>query len=172
MRDGTIIGWTLVAFMATVQLMAQQGEGPILHPKTTSTKSSGNAQAVCKFISEHMQSKLPQSPTLCSATQERPGDYEINVFSPKDVLESDMRRAWSSALFQTLEALVTEKSLEGACSLEKPICFVSVADSHLAGEGIRYRLNPLKERFGRTEGFGRGISWHGVFRPVVLCLVE
>jgi len=140
MRGGIIAGVTLAAFTATVQLMARQNEGPILHPKTTSTISSGNAQAVCKFISEHMQSKLPQSPTLCSATQEAPGDYEINVFSPKDVLESDMRRAWSSALFQTLEALVTEKSLEGACSLEEPICFVNVSDSHLAGEGIRYRL--------------------------------
>jgi hypothetical protein len=147
--------------MATVQLMAQQGEGPILHPKTTSTKPAGNPQAVCKFISEHMQSKLPQSPTLCSATQEASGDYEINVFSPKDVLEGDMRRAWSSALFQTLEALVTEKSLEGACSLEKPICFVSVADTHLAGEGIRYNLilskkdldalNVLVEAFNGTE---------------------
>ena len=138
----TMTGWALIIFIAIAagQLMAQQGDGPILHPKTTSTKTSGNAQAVCKFISEHLQSKLPQSPTLCSATQEKPGDYEINVFSPKDVLESDMRRAWSSALFQTLEALVTEKSLDGACSLEQPICFVSVADSHLAGEGIRYRL--------------------------------
>jgi hypothetical protein len=161
MRGGTIPSWTLAAFMATVQLMAQQGEGPILHPKTTSTKPAGNPQAVCKFISEHMQSKLPQSPTLCSATQEASGDYEINVFSPKDVLEGDMRRAWSSALFQTLEALVTEKSLEGACSLEKPICFVSVADTHLAGEGIRYNLilskkdldalNVLVEAFNGTE---------------------
>ena len=130
----------LVAFVATVQLMAQQGAVPILHPKTTSTKSSGNAQAVCKFINEHMQSRLPQSPTLCSATQGRSGDLEINVFSPRDVLESDMRRAWSSALFQTLESVVTEKSLEGACSLEKPTCFVSVADAHLTGAGIRYNL--------------------------------
>lgn len=130
----------VVMSVATVQLMAQQGEGPILRPKATSTKSSGNAQAVCKFISEHMQSTLPQSPALCSATQEATGDYEINVFSPKDVFESDMRRAWSSALFQTLEALVTDKSLEGACSLEEPICFVNVSDSHLTSEGIRYRL--------------------------------
>jgi hypothetical protein len=136
----TIVAWALVAFTATLQLMAQQGEGPILHPKTTLTKPVGNPQAVCKFISEHMQSKLPQSPTLCSATQETPGDYEINVFSPKDVLEGDMRRAWSSALFQTLEALVEEKSLKGTCSLAEPVCFVSVSDSHLTSEGIRYRL--------------------------------
>ena len=145
MKGRTIIGWTLVAFMATVQLMAQQGEVPILHPKTTSMKSPGNAQAVCKFISEHMQSKLPQSPTLCSATQERSGDFEINVFSPKDVLEGDMRRAWSSALFQTLEAIVSEKALNGACSAEEPMCFVSVTDSHLAKEGIRYRFISSKK---------------------------
>ncbi len=140
MKAGTIVVWALVAFTAKVQLMAQQGEGPILHPKTTSTNSSGNAQAVCKFISEHMQSALPQSPALCSAAQEVTGEYEINVFSPNDVFESSMRRAWSSALFQTLEALVAEKSLKGACSLEEPVCFVSVSDSHLTNEGIRYRL--------------------------------
>jgi hypothetical protein len=106
----TMTGWALILFIviAAGQLTAQQGDGPILHPKTASTNTSGNAQAVCKFISEHMQSNLPQSPTLCSATQERSGDFEINVFSPKDVLEGDMRRAWSSALFQTLEAIVSE----------------------------------------------------------------
>lgn len=140
MKSGTIVVWTLVAFSATAQLVGQQGDGPILRPKATSTKSSGNAQAVCKFISEHMQLTLPQSPALCSATQEATGDYEINVFSPRDVFESDMRRAWSSALFQTLEAIVTEKSLNGACSAEEPYCFVNVSDSHLTGEGIRYRL--------------------------------
>ena len=140
MKSGTIVLWTLVAFTAAMQLMAQQGEGPILHPKATSTNSSGNAQAVCKFISEHMQSELPQSPTLCSAMQEATGDYEINVFSPKDVLERDMRKAWSSALFQTLESLVSEKSLNGACSGKKAACWVNVTDSLMAAENIRYRL--------------------------------
>jgi hypothetical protein len=139
-KSGTIVLWTLVAFTAAMQLMAQQGEGPILHPKATSTNSSGNAQAVCKFISEHMQSELPQSPTLCSAMQEATGDYEINVFSPKDVLERDMRKAWSSALFQTLESLVSEKSLNGACSGKKAACWVNVTDSLMAAENIRYRL--------------------------------
>ena len=140
MKSGTIVVCTLVAFTAAMQLIAQQGEGPILHPKATLTNSSGNAQAVCKFISEHMQSELPQSPTLCSAMQEATGDYEINVFSPKDVLERDMRKAWSSALFQTLESLVSEKSLNGACSGKKAACWVNVTDSLMAAENIRYRL--------------------------------
>jgi hypothetical protein len=139
-KSGTIVVCTLVAFTAAMQLIAQQGEGPILHPKATLTNSSGNAQAVCKFISEHMQSELPQSPTLCSAMQEATGDYEINVFSPKDVLERDMRKAWSSALFQTLESLVSEKSLNGACSGKKAACWVNVTDSLMAAENIRYRL--------------------------------
>jgi hypothetical protein len=151
MRGGTIVGLALAAFMATAQMMAQQGEGPILHPKSAPTKAPASAQAVCKFISEQMQSKLPQAPTLCSATQEASIDYEINVFSPKNVLEGDMRRAWSSALFQTLEELVEEKSLNGACSNEKPYCFVSVADSHLAGEGIRYRSIVSKSDLERLK---------------------
>ena len=140
MKIGTIVVWALVAFTATVQLMAQQGEGPILHPKTTSTNSPGNAQAVCKFISEHMQSELPKSPTLCSAMQEATGAYEINVFSPNAVLEGDMRKAWSSALFQTLESLVSEKELNGACSGKNAVCWVNVTDSLMAAENIRYRL--------------------------------
>lgn len=140
MKSGTTLVWTLVAFTAAVQLMAQKGEGPILHPKTTSTNSSENPQAVCKFISEHMHSELPQSPALCSAMQEATGDYEINVFSPTDVLEGDMRKAWSSALFQTLESLVSEKSLNGACSGKKVACFVNVTDSLMSSENIRYRL--------------------------------
>jgi hypothetical protein len=87
-----------------------------------------------------MQSALPQVPTLCSGKQEVPGYYEISVFSPKDVLEGDMRRAWSSALFQTMEALVSEKSLKGACSSKEPICFVNVTDALMVRTGIRYEL--------------------------------
>jgi hypothetical protein len=56
-----------------------------------------------------------------------------------------MRRAWSSALFQTLEALESGTSLGGACSQEKWICFVSVSDPHLAMKGISYRLLTSKK---------------------------
>jgi hypothetical protein len=87
-----------------------------------------------------MQSALPQVPTLCSGKQEVPGYYDITVFSPKDALEGDMRRAWSSALFQSLEATVSEKSLNGACSTKEPSCSVSVSDSVLAREGIYYSI--------------------------------
>ena len=40
MRNGKIAGWALTAFMATatVQLMAQQNEGPILLPKKPAAK--------------------------------------------------------------------------------------------------------------------------------------
>ncbi len=143
--------WALLVLTAAAKLLAQQGEGPILHPKATSTNSPGNAQAVCKFITEHMQSALPQSPALCSAEQGATGDYEINVFSPNDVFESSMRRAWSSALFQTLEALVEERSLKGACSLDDPICFVSISDSRLTNVGIRYRLLLSKKDLDRLK---------------------
>ena len=165
MRGGTIVGWALAAFMATAQMMAQQGEGPLLHQKSAPTKASASAQSVCKFISEQMQSRLPQAPTLCSATQEASIDYKINIFSPKNVLEGDMRRAWSSALFKTLEALVTNESLKGACSLEKPICVVSVADSHLSGEGIRYRLFLSKKDLDRQRVLEETLHRAGLFNP-------
>jgi len=108
--------------------------------KQTVTPSTVSPQTVCTFISGQMQSALPQVPTLCSGKQEVPGYYEINVFSPKDVLEGDMRQAWSSALFQTMEALVSEKSLKGVCSSKEPVCFVSVSDSLMARDGTRYRF--------------------------------
>ena len=110
----------------------QQKQSAIVRP--------ASPQAVCAFISGQMQSALPQLPTLCSGKQEVPGYYDITVFSPKDVLEGDMRRAWSSALFQSLEATVSEKSLNGACSTKETSCSVSVSDSAMAREGIHYSI--------------------------------
>jgi len=122
--------------VAALLLLALQIHGQ----EQSATPTAASPQAVCKFLNERMQSALPQIPTLCAGTQDTSGYYEINVFSPKDVLEGDMRRAWSSALFQTLEATVSEKSLKGACSAKEPTCVVNVTDSFMAKEGIRYRL--------------------------------
>lgn len=111
-----------------------------IQQKQAVTSSAVSPQTVCTFISGQMQSALPQAPTLCSGKEEVPGYYEIALFSPKDVLEGDMRRAWSSALFQALEASVIEKSLNGVCSSGKPVCFVSISDSRMARDGIKYRF--------------------------------
>ncbi len=142
MSKGKFVGWTSLILMtvAAMQVIAQQDEGPILRPKNPPMPAVANPQAVCKFLSERMQSSLPQVPTLCSGTHEVSGYYEINVFTPKDVLEGEMRRSWSSALFQALEATVLEKSLNGACSAKELTCFVNVTDSFMARAGIHYRF--------------------------------
>jgi hypothetical protein len=114
--------------------------------------SAASPQAVCAYIVGRMTSALPQQPTLCSGKQEQAsGYYSISIFSPKNVLEGDARRAWSSALFQTLEDLVEEKSLNGACSTT-PICDVTVSDAYMAQHNWRYRKFLDKDRIFLLRG--------------------
>src|SRR5271155_4273244 len=74
----------------------------------TSDSARPSADDVCAFMSKEMAAAVPQVPTLCSPTgNDRYAGirYEFSVFSPTDVLEGKMRRAWSSALFLTLQKL-------------------------------------------------------------------
>jgi hypothetical protein len=98
-----------------------------------------------------MNTSLPQVPTLCNAKQDEvPGFYDINIVSPKDVLEGDLRRAWSSALFQTLEQTVVQKSLHGACAASgtvadsiakaKTVCEVTISDALMSRHNVSYRI--------------------------------
>ena len=99
-----------------------------------------------------MTTLLPQQPTLCSGEQEKAsGYYSISIFSPKNILEGDMRRAWSSALFQTLEELVEDKSLNGACSLTA-ICFATISDAYMAQHNLRYRTVISKDIISLLRG--------------------
>lgn len=84
-----------------------------------------------------MTESVPQIPTLCSAEQATGVLYEINVVSPTPVLEGNMRRAWASALFQTIEAMTREPSLHGACS-NAPSCELVVSDSTMAQNSLVY----------------------------------
>lgn len=127
-----------IPFCFSVMASLASAQGPVRSQSTEAVAASPDA--VCKFISGRMQSSLPQIPTLCSGKQKAPGDYEINVFSPQNVLEGNMRKGWSSALFQTLESLVSDQSLNGACSGKKVACFVSVKDSLMATENVHFRL--------------------------------
>ncbi len=112
-----------------------QGQKAQIQPNA----SAASPQAVCAYIVGRMTTALPQQPTLCSGKQEKaPGYYSISIFSPKNVLEGDARRAWSSALFQTLGDLVAEKSLNGACSTT-PICIANISDAYMAQHNWRYK---------------------------------
>ncbi|WP_263373909.1 hypothetical protein [Granulicella aggregans] len=97
-------------------------------------------QAVCTFITSQMTSMVPQAPTLCSGERsEVAGYYEISVVSPTDALEGNLRRAWSSALFQTFEHLVDEPSLKGACKTDI-ICDTKISDTSMSRESLDYQI--------------------------------
>ena len=98
MKGGTIIGWTLVAFMAATQLMAQQGEVPILHPKTTSMKSPGNAQAVCIADADIGDSRRQHGAAATAEHQPERTDelgrqFSRNIHSPSPSTKARIVRA-------------------------------------------------------------------------------
>jgi len=76
-------------------------------------------------------------PTLCSGEVVDPRFYDIHVFTPTDALESKNRRAWSSALFQTLEQATTAESLHGACGTS-PTCDVTIADTEMGEHALTF----------------------------------
>ena len=113
------------------------------HQKQAKT-SPASPQAICAYITGKMIPGLPQVPTLCSAKETAPDWYEISVFSPTDVLEHGMRRAWSTLLFQTFQELGYDANLHGACS-DAINCYVKVSDTYLSQHQWHYRLY-LNER--------------------------
>ena len=107
---------------------------------------------VCHFITGRMNTIVPQARTRCFT---RPGNSPsymyVYIHSPKNVLEGHMRRAWSSALFQTLEEMRQDSSLNGACS-EEPYCYFSVADAYLVDHGWHYETTASKEMDSSIRG--------------------
>lgn len=105
-----------------------------IHPSSAAPASPEEA---CAFITSQMRSTMPQTPTLCSGKQGVPGYYDLNVFAPTAVFESSSRRAYSSALFQAIEAFGTAKSLAGACT--KITCIVTVSDADMVKHSVHYK---------------------------------
>jgi hypothetical protein len=101
--------------------------------------SPASPQAVCSYITGKMIPGLPQVPTLCSAKETAPSWYDVSVFSPTDVLEHGMRRAWSTLLFQTLQEMGYDPSLHGACS-EAIQCDVKISDIYLSQHQWHYSI--------------------------------
>ncbi len=135
----------VAALFFTVQIQAQNTRAALLQPPAT-------PQAVCAFITARMTSALPQQPTLCAGKQEQaPGYYSISIFSPKNALEGDTRRSWASALFQTLEDMMDDKSLNGACSAT-PICIISISDAYMTQHNWRYETALAKDSISMLRG--------------------
>lgn len=108
------------------------------------------ADTVCSFITSKMMSALPTVPTICFVKEGGPLQYELRVFSPTEVLEGKMRRAWSTSLFLTAQALFFDGELNSTC--EEPSngnkdwygCQLDVSDSYLSQHDFYYVLWPSK----------------------------
>jgi hypothetical protein len=100
--------------------------------------------AVCSFIAQEMAASVPQVPTMCAPKSADALQYELSVFSPTDVLEGKMRRAWSTALFLTAQALYSGGALNHICE-QSPAkrwsgCRLDVSDSYLSQNDLYYWL--------------------------------
>ncbi len=107
--------------------------------------SPESPDAVCSYITSKMMHTIPQIPTLCSGKQAGPGRYDISIFSPQRVLEGNMRRGWSIALFQTLQVLAIQNPLKGACSTSVS-CILRVSDAYSSINHWYYEI-PLNKEF-------------------------
>ena len=144
-RNGVTIPMELI--LAVMALIFALAAPPLEAAKTISgtKKTPSTPQAVCKFITERMNSAVPQVPNLCSGSVDPiSGNYEITFTSSKEVLEGDLRRGWSSALFQSLEEVVSEPSLNGACGATST-CDFRISDSYLSRHNLDY-LVPVSKR--------------------------
>jgi hypothetical protein len=113
-----------------------------------------DAATLCSFITQRMQPALPEVPTFCSAVTPDAGEYlyalpgnlVVNVFSPTNVLEGRMRRAWSTALFQAAQALFFDGALNGTCEFDlsgasAPGCELRVSDDSLSQSYLYYAVS-------------------------------
>ena len=108
---------------------------------------------VCHFITGRMNSIVPQAQTRCyTKPGNSPSYFYVYIYSPKKVLEGQMRRAWSTALFQTLEEMGNDNSLDGACS-EEPTCYISIADAYTEAHNWHYETSSVKEVESGNRGF-------------------
>jgi hypothetical protein len=138
---------------------------------TAAKSSSGRASAeeVCSYITGRIRSEVPQIPTSCAVKRADSFVFELSVFSPTDVLEGKMRRAWSGALFEVLQDLFFRDALNGACrpspssgqkSLEWLGCVVNVSDSFLSQRNTHYAIGPLDETLRVLYGDPSSDQWY------------
>jgi len=99
--------------------------------------------SICAFITARMSGRLPQLPTFC----EQKSPSEAAVFSPTAVLEGGSRRAWSTALFQTLQ----DAGVSGPCSGQA--CRISISDTATSQRLVHYEVWVDKNLVDHTREF-------------------
>lgn len=135
----------VIVFLAVASL----GQGSPSKAATAATTKRATADDVCSFITGKLRSAVPQVPSLCVPKSTVLPAFELGVFSPTDVLEGKMRRAWSVALFEAAQELFFGGALNGTCQSppeeEKQWfgCRLSVSDSYKAQHNdMHYVIGP------------------------------
>lgn len=90
---------------------------------------AGSGGPLCAFVTARMLRAIPQVPTSCKQTAAAQAD----VYSPTNVLEGGLRRAWSTALFQTFQDSVSN----GPCG-EEGGCRIAFSDSKMSQDDVHY----------------------------------
>lgn len=104
---------------------------------SAASANSENAEPVCAFIRGRMSRALPQLPTLCEEAPVKNAYLNVSVFSPTPALAGGLRRGWSTALFQTLQAAAQGGPCESGCT-------VAVSDSQMASRRLHYETDISK----------------------------
>lgn len=122
-------------------------------PEAPSAQTSNDATRapICAFVTAGMSGTLPQVPTFC----EQKSPSEAAVYSPTNVLEGSMRRAWSTALFQTLQ----DAGMSGPCS--EHACVISISDSAMSQGLVHYEALVDKDHVGLMQTAGATLGGKG-----------
>lgn len=131
-----------------------------------STVAVASPDEVCSYLAGKMTSAVPQVPTLCSAKRVDSKLYSISIFSPRETLEGDMRRAWSISLFQSLQTIATKNPLHGVCTTSV-VCDLRVSDAYTSTHHWYYALT-LDKRLRTETYFARGSTPGELASPMLL----
>jgi S1-C subfamily serine protease len=161
LRGGENLNFAIPINDAKYLLVADSTKLNELPNEEVTSESEGNEAGkgvLCSYFVGRITNSLPQVPTLCE-NDTTAGKRSISIFSPNPVLGGALRRAWSTALFQTMQAA----AIDGPCQRG---CLVSVADSRMASAALRYETYISKEDQMATKeqakllgGFGSDDSY-------------
>jgi hypothetical protein len=159
--------YCLAAFLLCTTFLAHAQHSAPASPKKAS------AEDVCSFITGKVRAAIPQVPTMCVPKNTDLNGYELSVFSPTDVLEGKLRRAWSVALFEAMQELYFDNTLGGVCHWKIGAtwlgCGFVISDSYLSQHNGRQYVVRISDEW--TKSFPTDVSsedWYQAWWLVLL----